>query len=75
MYRACYRKPEDESTLAWVLFVSSSAFATAAVREWTIEDALQPTVFLAIGLPPLWLLLVCGRKAQSPSLTKTLSSA
>ncbi len=75
LYKACYREPQKESHLAWLIFVGSSVFSTAAIDTWTIQKSLQPIAFLCFGVPTLYLLFVRGRKSPQPSLEATLPSA
>ncbi|MBI5654195.1 hypothetical protein HZC53_00860 [Candidatus Uhrbacteria bacterium] len=43
-----WKNPADENKTAWTIFGASCVFAVIAIPAWTLADALQPVVYIAI---------------------------
>lgn len=56
-FKSVWEDPSRENFLAWMLFWIAAALGSAAIKEWTLEDATQPLTFLLIESITILILL------------------
>lgn len=60
-YVSAWRKPGNESRVAWVLFNTSNLLAILAIPSVTFADMSAPIAFMMIDVPMLYLLFIRPR--------------
>lgn len=53
---SAWQDPKRENKMGWTIATVSFIFAVLAIPQWTLADASQPVVFLAIQLVMMYLL-------------------
>lgn len=61
-----WKYPDHEDTTTWTIFLFSSICAVIAIPHWTIANAAQPIVFLAINIIMMCILTMHARQ-DAPS--------
>ncbi|MFA5186181.1 MAG: hypothetical protein WC551_06855 [Patescibacteria group bacterium] len=58
---SAWKDPANEDKLAWTIFMASCVCAVIAIPAWTLADALQPIVYIAIESVMIFILYLGPR--------------